>query len=104
MGKRLILLIGLALVLGMSTGCQGVVSPVIGILVTDAKWDGDADGPLGAKTGKACAQSILALVATGDASIQKAASNGGITDVKSIDHHSKWTLLFGEYCTIVRGN
>ena len=91
------------MVLGL-TGCMGVASPAMGILITDVRWDGQASGALGTKEGKACATSILALVSSGDASIEAAAKAGGITKVMSVEHHTKWTLLFGEYCTIVRGS
>lgn len=103
--KRFRLAMALAIVaLFASTGCVGVASPVAGILVTDSvKWDGYSSGQLGTKEGKACAQSYLALFATGDASVQAAAKAGGITNVMSTDHESRWILIFGEYCTIVRG-
>jgi len=86
------------------TGCMGVATPAMGILITDVRWDGQANGALGTKEGKACATSVLALVSSGDASIEAAAKAGGITKVMSVDHQTKWTLLFGEYCTIVRGS
>ena len=35
--------------------------------------------------------------------VEAAAEAGGITDVMSVDHESRWLLIFGEYCTIVRG-
>jgi len=82
---------------------MGVASPAIGILSTNVKWAGDAEGPIGTKEGKACARSILTLVADGDASIAAAAKNGGIRNVTSVDHETTWTLIFGEFCTIVRG-
>ena len=91
------------LVVSLGTGCLGVASPAIGILVTDVKWAGHAGGKVGTKEGRACAKSVLALVASGDASIETAAKNGGITNVTSVDHETTWTLLFGEICTIVRG-
>jgi hypothetical protein len=44
-------------------------------------------------------------VATGDASIQAAKVAGGITKVASVDHSAKNIVgVFGEWCTIVRGN
>ena len=85
------------------SGCLTVATPAMGVLITDVTWDGHAEGSLGTKEGKACAQSILGLVASGDASIKAAAANGNITNVKSVDRYTKWTLLFGEYCTIARG-
>lgn len=105
MKKQIVLLGGLCLLLGLgSTGCMGVATPAMGVLLTDVKWDGGTHGKQGSKTGRACATSVLALVSSGDASVEAAAKNGGITTVTGVDHESKWTLLFGEYCTIVRGN
>jgi len=85
------------------SGCLYVATPAAGMLVTEVTWDGHAQGSLGTKEGRACAQSILGLVAQGDASIKAAAADGGITNVKSVDHYTKWLLVYGEYCTIVRG-
>jgi hypothetical protein len=100
--------LGLGLVLAAClplAGCLTVATPAIGTLFTDVKWDGMAKGAIGTKEGKACAQSILGLIAQGDASIEAAAKAGGIKDVASIDHHSKSMLgIFGDYCTIVRGS
>ena len=103
MKKKIVLLSFLVLPLWLGTGCMGVATPAVGILITDVKWDGHTSGKQGPKTGKACAKSVLALVASGDASIEAAAAEGGITNVTSVDHESTWTLLFGEYCTIVHG-
>jgi len=57
------------------------------------------------RVGKACAQSFLSLVATGDASVATAKKEGNITNVASIDMEVNNILGFiGEYCTVVRGN
>jgi hypothetical protein len=101
---RIALLAALSCMVLSLSGCLGVATPAMGALITDVRWDGHANGALGTKEGKACATSILALVSSGDASIEAAAKAGGITNVMSVDHHTKWTLLFGEYCTIVRGS
>ncbi len=44
------------------------------------KWtvDGENQGAVGFKEGKACAKVILGMVAQGDASLQAAASAGGL--------------------------
>jgi len=99
------LFLGFAAILLLS-GCQPVAAPVLGILMLDAQYgDSATDGPAPTKEGKACAQSILGLVATGDASIQTAKANGGITTVSHVDHSAKSTLgIVAEWCTIVRGN
>jgi len=85
-------------------GCQPVASPVIGLIYLDAKGPIAATQATGMREGKACAQSILALFATGDASIEAAKRAGGIQEVASVDHHSTSILgIYGEFCTIVRG-
>ena len=60
----------------------------------------------GAKTGRACAQSVLGIAAFGNASIDAAKKAGGITSVVSVDFEST-TVLFGVYaqfCSVVKGN
>jgi len=88
------------------TGCMAVDSPVRGWVYTEAKFGNQGtDGPAATKTGKACATSILAMVATGDASQEKAMANGGITQITYVDHTAKSILgIWGEYCTIVNGS
>ncbi len=86
----------------IATGC--VYSEVQGALYTDLKGPlvpGTAVGT--GKTGTACAKGILGIVATGDASIEAAKRAGGIKKVTSVDHHSKWMIVYGEFCTIVTG-
>ena len=87
-------------------GCaQIVMSPALGVLYTDVS------GPLtatsaerGSKTGVATAESILGLVALGDASIQAASRNGGITKIKTVDFDSKNILgIYGTFTTRVTG-
>ncbi len=56
------------------------------------------------KVGSATATSILGIVATGDASIEAAARNGGITRIHHVDHHTKnIVLLYSEFTTVVYG-
>ena len=88
------------------TGCMGVASPVSGWAYTEAKFGNQVtDGAAGTKTGTACATSILAMVATGDASQEKAMANGGITQITYVDHSAKNILgVWGEWCTIVHGS
>lgn len=102
---RMILVSVLCLSLAGLTGCIAVGTPAQGLLLTNVTWDGDAEGELGSKEGRACARSILGLVADGDASIEAAAANGGISEVTRVDHYTSNLLgILGEYCTIVGGD
>lgn len=88
------------------SGCMmAVQSPAVGVLYAEVYGPLDAEGPIGKKEGQSCAQSVLGLVATGDASIKAAAKAGGITNVTSVDHYTRNILgVLGEFCTIVRGS
>jgi hypothetical protein len=56
------------------------------------------------KEGKACAQTIMGLVAQGDASISAAKAAGGITEVAHIDYTAHSILgIVADFCTIVKG-
>lgn len=57
------------------------------------------------KTGTAVSHSYLAIVATGDASVEKAKAAGGITNVSTVDYSSENILgVYGTYTTTVKGN
>jgi len=89
-------------------GCLTVDSQAKGLLYTDTK------GPVAAtsaratqatKTGTACEQSILGLVATGDASIATAESSAGISEIVAVDQTANSILgIIATYCVSVRGN
>jgi TRL-like protein family len=105
--KRTSLLLSLVVLIGLSTsGCMIVASPMLGTIYTEAKYgDTATDASAATKEGKACGQSILGWVATGDASVSAAKAAGGITTVAVVDHSAKNILgIIGEWCTIVRGN
>jgi len=89
-------------------GCLTVDSNARGILYTDTKGPvaaTSAKASQGTKSGQACEQSILGLVATGDASIDTAARSGGITEIVSVDASANSILgIIGTYCVNVRGN
>jgi hypothetical protein len=100
----------MSLVAGLG-GCMIVDSPIKGVLGTEVIWGDIATGEVGsetrgtAKQGKACADSILGLIAKGDASVRAAKENGGITEVTSVDHSARNFLnIVGEWCTLVRGH
>lgn len=87
------------------TGCASV-APQGGLIFHDVKYPVTATSlSEGTKRGEACTNSVLGLVGSGDASIEAAKRNGGITKVTSVDANS-WSLLFfyNKFCTIVHGN
>ena len=98
------LLVAAAAALSLS-GCMAVYSPAVGVLYTEVWGPVDAGTAVGEKEGTSCAESVLGLVATGDASIKEAARDGGITRIDSVDHYSQNILgIIGKFCTIVRGS
>jgi len=98
----------LSLVVGVSaivmmTGCAGV-TPMTGTLYVDMKGPvavGSATSA--AKMGTSKATAIIGIV-TGDASIEAAMQNGGITKVHHVDSKVKSILgIYAEYETVVYG-
>jgi hypothetical protein len=92
-------------VIGVS-GCMIVDSPVMGVLGSRVRWGEFAQGDdkPNQKEGKACMDTILGLIARGDASVRAAKLNGGITEVSVVDHSARnFMNIVGEYCTVVRG-
>ena len=89
-------------------GCAArAASPVTGFLHTDVKGPVMATSNTiedGYASGSASATSILGLIAKGDASIETAARNGGITKIYFVDHSSENVLgIFATYTTTVYG-
>jgi hypothetical protein len=86
-------------------GCAMAKSPVTGLWYTDTHAGlGATSNQAGNRVGEACASTVLGLIAGGDASIEAARRNGGITMISSVDEHSKSVFgIWAEYCTIVRG-
>jgi len=102
---------GLMSVLVGLSGCMIVDAPIKGVLGTEVFWGDIATGKTGSanpeasKEGKACAESILGLLARGDASVRAAKENGNISEVTSVDHSARNLLnIVGEWCTIVKGH
>lgn len=79
-------------------------SYIPGAVYTDARLPVQAGEGNGEKQGVACATSVLGWVAWGDASVEAAKKNGGITEVASVDVKVKSILgVHATYCTEVRG-
>lgn len=106
--RKLLLGIGLGAAAFTFSACTSTISPLPGLLYTDVKYpsyyDGvEAAGP-GPRRGTAQASSILGLIATGDASIEAAAKNGGVKKIQTADTHGMSILgLYATYTTIVTG-
>jgi uncharacterized protein YceK len=103
MKKLLVLLTSFAL-LG---GCATAMSPVTGTLYSNVKapLTATAAPEQAQRVGRASVRSILGLVASGDASINTAARNGGIREIHYVDYESQ--VFFGilsEFTVVVYGN
>ncbi len=105
MRNSILLIIAVTLALTVA-GCSYFVSPMMGGVVrTDAKFPVTATTAQGSKKGYACARNFLGLIASGDASIEAAKENGGITNVATVDSQvSSFLFFYGKYCTVVTGN
>lgn len=102
------MLASLAFVLATLTGCATTgVSSTTGFAVISFYKEGvgATEHDINDKTGKACTNNILGLIAIGDASVEAAKRAGGIKKVASVDKDIMNILgLFGQNCTIVTGS
>ena len=82
-----------------------VKSPLNGGIYTDVKDGLAVTGNAGSsKVGTAQAMGILGLVAIGDASIQAAAKDAGITRIHHVDYESKsYVGVYNLYTVVVYG-
>lgn len=79
-------------------------APVQGALYTGVSAGLAVSAQAGPKMGEACAASILGLLAFGDASIDTARRNGGITSISIVDEKMTSILgLYASHCTVVHG-
>ncbi len=105
-GRRLWSLAFILAVMWLAAGCAAVTrAPVTGLLYSDVTYPTMATGnPAGTRVGVACEQSVLGAFATGDASIETARKNGGITLISSVDETAEsYFLVWAKHCVIVRG-
>ena len=99
-------LLAIILVAGLLSGCAFTRTELTGFIYTDLKGPITATGSTGSSTkvGTAKAQSVLGLVATGDASIEAAAKSAGITKIHHVDYESFGGLgIFATFTVIVYG-
>ena len=100
-------LINVLVITGMAMFLEGCASSYpMGHIFTNLSLPVTAtdEGP-SSKSGEATCSSYLAMVATGDCSIEAAKQNGGISKVSHVDWHAHNILgLIGHYKVIVRGD
>lgn len=98
-------LTGVALLMLGLAGCANIRNVAPAALSLDAgPVNVGPSAKAATKRGEACIQNILGLIATGDASIDAAKQDGGITTVTSIDQSSTRVLgYYAKFCTIVKG-
>ena len=91
-------------VVALLGGCA--TSAPVGGIFTDITLPVQATSAQGgSKVGTSQCTSILAMLATGDCSIEAAKANGGISEVTSVDWKANNILgIIGTYTTTVRGN
>lgn len=99
-------LIAVAFAAALLAGCGAVKSPVAGLVYTDVKDGLAVTGNAGSsKVGTAEVHGILGIVAVGDASIQTAAREAGITRIHHVDYQAKSYLgVYTVYTIIVYGD
>ena len=70
----------------------------------------DVQGPLamtaapGQKVGESCAQNYFGLISVGDATIESARQDGGISAIEEVSYDSSNVLGVASFCTVVTGN
>mgnify|MGYP003562698742 CR=1 FL=1 len=89
----------------MATSCAVVKAPLSGVIYTDVKAPFAVTSNSGSsKVGTAEATSILGIVAQGDASIEAAAKQAGITKIHHVDEQSfKIFTFYARYTVYVYG-
>lgn len=98
-------ILGLLFIVVVMSSCAVGKTPIIGAAYTDIK-DGLAvtSNTGSSKIGTAKAVGYVGLVATGDASIEAASKQAGITRVQHVDYQTTSILgLYTTYTTIVYG-
>ncbi len=87
--KKIIIMLG---ALGFMSGCTSM-GPIAA-----------TSNPVGAKKGTACAQRAFGFPLSTDASIYKAARNGGVSKISTVDSYSFGIpVLYSTNCTTVHG-
>lgn len=98
-------LLGLLFIVMLMSSCAVGKAPIAGMAYTDIKDGLAVTSNVGSsKVGTSRAVGYVGLVATGDASIETAAKDAGITRIQHVDYHTTSILgLYTTYTTIVYG-
>jgi len=107
--QKIFAIMGLSFALTACAGVYGApVVPPPGFLYSRfaAPIDIDAEASvLGDKVGRSSTESILGLVAQGDASISSAAREGGITTIRHVDYEFENYLgVYSKFTIVVYGD
>lgn len=102
--KKKLMCLSTAAIIGLFTSCATPLP--YGAIMTDVTMPCAATSATpGKKIGTASCQSVLGLVATGDASIATACRNGGITRISHVDWKANNILgIIGTYTCTVYGD
>jgi len=98
----------IAAIVLLAMGCYSApVMPPTGLIFMNVEAPVSpavAGQPMGARTGRASASSILGLFAWGDASVAAAVRNGGIVEPQHIDYEFfNILLIYQKFTTVVHG-
>ncbi|NUN49415.1 MAG: hypothetical protein HUU15_11365 [Candidatus Brocadiae bacterium] len=104
-------LIACLLAIPVLAGCSYGITPVPdGGLFSSVKYPsyygGVTNDAAGAKTGASSATGFVGLIAVGDASVETACANGGVSKIKTVSHKTTKILggLYWKFETIVTGD
>lgn len=103
--KKLILSASVIAAALFMSSCAPVKSPAVGMIYTDVKApEAVTSNGNSTKVGTAKASAILGLIATGDASIEAAATSAGISKIHHVDYAAKSILgIVASYTIYVYG-
>jgi hypothetical protein len=102
-------LLAMAVSLAFATACSSMMgvggSDVSGSIFGRVTRSESIPGSIGDKEGKSCQSAVLALFASGDASVEGAAKAGGISRVSSVSFERTNVLgsVYLANCTLVTG-
>ena len=103
--KRAVTLVTISLLVITLSSCGFIAEGPFGYMYTETETPvamGTAE--TGEKSGEACVKSFFGAIAVGDASIETAKKNGGISDVYTVNKSNFSVLgMYSKQCTIVRG-